>query len=315
MAEAGAPVRRLLDAYPWAGTTSRLALLGFDVELRATDADMVALLADLYAPLRVPGPAEHVLSISSTTRDPRRANGPAEIGGRPSAGRGARWEVHLDGVRLILTEAASIAFRHLLFEANRHAIDGTPDLVLVHASAAVLDGRAIVMPGPMGAGKSTLVAALVDAGLGYLTDEVVALDPATGVVVPYPKYISLGPALAHLVPDPRAEIRAILGDQRLVSPDAIRPGALAAAALPRVVVFPRYERGAATAVTRLRPAAALSRLAQHAFHLDHDGPRVLATLATTVERSSCFEMVSGDVDEARDALLALLDGAREPVRS
>lgn len=301
MAEAGVAARRLLDAYPWAGTTSRLALLGFDVELRATDADMVTLLRDLYAPLRVPGPAEHVLSISSTRQDPRSA--------------GARWEVHLDGVRLIRTEAASIAFRHLLFEANRHAIDGTPDLVLVHASAAVLDGRAIVMPGPMGAGKSTLVAALVDAGLGYLTDEVVALDPATGVVVPYPKYISLGPALAHLVPDPAVEIRAILGDQRLVSPEAIRPGAVAAAALPRVVVFPRYERGAATAVTRLHPAAALSTLAQHAFHLDHDGPRVLATLATTVERSSCFEMVSGDVNEARDALLALLDGAREPVRS
>ena len=314
MAERGAAVRRLLDAYSWAGTTSRLALLGFDVELRATDAGMAQLLGDLYAPLRVAGTAEHVLSISAATQDPRRADGPVGIGGRPTAGR-TRWEVHLDGTRLIRTEAASIAFRHLLFEANRQAIDGTPDLVLVHASAAVLDGRAIVMPGPMGAGKSTLVAALVRAGLGYLTDEIVALDPATGVVVPYPKYLSLGPALAHLVPDLPADLRTVVGDQRLVSPEAIRPGAVAPPAPPRVVVFPRYERGAATAVTRLRPAAALSTLAQHAFHLDHDGPRVLTTLATMVERSSCFEMVSGDVDEARDTLLALVEGAREPARS
>lgn len=305
MAERGVAVRRLLDSYSWAGTTSRLALLGFDVELRATDAGMAKLLDDLYAPLRVPGPAEHVLSISSTTQDPRSADGPG----------GTRWELHLDGTRLLRTEAASIAFRHLLFEANRHAIDDTPDLVLVHASAAVLDGRAIVMPGPMGAGKSTLVAALVRAGLGYLTDEIVAIDPATGVVVPYPKYLSLGPALAHLVPDLRAGLRTVVGEQRLVSPEALRPGAVAPPAPPRVVVFPRYERDATTAVTRLRPAAALSTLAQHAFHLDHDGPRVMATLTSVVKRSSCFEMVSGDIDEARDALLALVDGQREPARS
>lgn len=301
MAERGVAVRRLLDSYSWAGTTSRLALLGFDVELRATDAGMADLLGDLYAPLRVPGTAEHVLSISSTAPPPASAS--------------PRWEVHLDGTRLIRTEAASIAFRHLLFEANRHAIDDTPDLVLVHASAAVLDGRAIVMPGPMGAGKSTLVAALVRAGLGYVTDEIVALDPATGVVVPYPKYLSLGPALEHLVPEVRAGLHTVVGDQRLVSPEALRPGAVAPPAPPRVVVFPRYERDATTAVTRLRPAAALAHLAQHAFHLDHDGPRVMATLAAAVERSSCFEMVSGDVDEARDALLALVDGAREPARS
>jgi hypothetical protein len=117
------------------------------------------------------------------------------------------------------------------------------------------------------------------------------------------------------VPELPAGIRTVVGDQRLVSPEAIRPGAVAPPAPPRVVVFPRYEPGAATAVTRLRPAAALATLAQHSFHLDRDGPRVLATLATMVERSSCFEMVSGDVDEARDALLALLDGARAPARS
>jgi hypothetical protein len=77
-------------------------------ELRATDAGMANLLSDLYGPLRVPGTAEHVLSISSTASMKARA---------------IRWEVHLDGTRLIRTETASIAFRHLLFEANRRAID------------------------------------------------------------------------------------------------------------------------------------------------------------------------------------------------
>jgi hypothetical protein len=299
MAEPGAGARRLLDAYPWAGTTSRLALLGFDVEIRASDAAMAGLLAELFAPLRVPGAAAHVLSISSSEVDDGTV----------------RWAVHLDGVRLLRTEAASIAFQHLLWEANRHAIDETRDSVLVHASAAAVEGRAIVLPGPMGAGKSTLAAALVRAGAGYLTDEIVAIDPRTGLVAPYPKYLSLGPALAHLVPDRPAAQRSFVGEQLLVSPEVIRTGAVAAPAPPRVVVFPRYRPGAATSVEALPPAAALAALAQHAFHLETDGPRVLATLATTVQQAACFALESSDVDDARDALLRLLDDARAPVAS
>jgi hypothetical protein len=107
----------------------------------------------------------------------------------------------------------------------------------------------------------------------------------------------------------------MVGDQRLVPADVLRPEAVAPAAPPRLVVFPRYERGAAATVEPLPPAAALAALAQHAFHLDRDGPRVLATLATVVERSSSYTLVSGDVDEARDLLLTLVDEAREPVRS
>jgi hypothetical protein len=297
MAETSARVRRLLDDYPWAGTTSRLALLGFDVEIRASDAGMAQVLAELYAPLRVPGTAEHVLSLSSD-----------------GDGAATRWGVHLDGVRLMRREAASIAFQHLLWEANRRAIDETHDLVLVHASAAVHQGRAIILPGPMGAGKSTLAAALLHAGLGYLTDEIVAIDPATGVVVPYPKYLSLGAALAHLVPERPAVQRSIVGDAQLVAPEVIRAGGVAPAARPRWIVFPRYERDASTTIEPMRAPAALAAIARHAFHLD-DGPAALATLAAAVGESSCFELVSGDVDEARDALLGLVDDARERVRS
>jgi hypothetical protein len=298
MAEAGPTVRQLLDAYPWAGATPRLELLGFDVALRATDRPMVELLTELYAPMGTTGESEHVLSISSTRGAARTS-----------------WDLHLDGTRLIRTAAPSIAFQHLLWEANRQAIDQTHDLVLVHASAAVVDDTAIVMPGPMGAGKSTLVAGLVRAGATYLTDEVVAIDPATGLVRPYPKYLSLGPALADLVPERDPWLRSVVGDQQLVAPDSIRPGVIAAPALPRLVVAPRYERGARAASAPLGPAAALSTLAQHAFHLERDAPRILATLTAMVERSSCFELVSGDVDAACDQLIALVAAVREPARS
>ena len=46
----------------------------------------------------------------------------------------------------------------------------------LHAGAVLLNGRALVLPGPSFAGKSTLVDALVGRGAHYLSDEWVAID-------------------------------------------------------------------------------------------------------------------------------------------
>jgi hypothetical protein len=288
MGDVGLEARRLLDAYPWEGSTARLTLLGFDVVMRADDARMTALLDDLYAPMATTGEAEHVLSLHAAGTEAR-----------------PRWEVHLDGVRLLRTRAASIAFRHLLWEANQQAIARTGDLVLLHASAVAAGERALVLPGPMGAGKSTLAAALVQAGWSYLTDEVVALNPGTGMIRPYPKYLSLGAPFAGLAPVP-AGMRTVVGDEQLVPPAAIRAGAVGGPARPSVVVLPRYERGAPTVLEPLTAADAFPAVAQHVFHLDRDGERVLTTVAAMVDGAPCFRLVSGELDAARDALLGLL---------
>jgi hypothetical protein len=298
MPEDASEVRRLLDAYPWAGETPRLRLLGFDVVIRTDDAELSRYLSDLYEPLHAPGAAAHVLSLS-----------------RPAEPGPPRWAVHLDARRVITTPAPSIALDHLLWEANRQAIDATDDLVLVHASAAAFPGGAIVLPGPMGAGKSTLVAALVRSGLGYLTDEVVALDPATGLVQPYPKYLSLGPEFAACAPEPPAIVRAGLSNRVLVPPERLRAGAISPPAPPRVVVTPRYERGATTELVPLHRAAALSVLAEHAFHLTQHPVRTLRTLEAVVEGAHCYQLVSSDIDDACTALLGLLDQVPEPARS
>jgi hypothetical protein len=298
MGDRGTELRSRLDEVPSGGATPRLALLGFDVVMRVPDPTLAAYLTELYAPLRVPGVATSVLTLSQR-----------------GSGDDTRYAVHLDATRVVTTPAPSVAFHYLLWEANRQAIDRTRGSVLVHAAAAAADGMAVVLAGPMGAGKSTLVAALVQSGLGYLTDEVVALDPVSGEVLPYPKYLSLGGALAGLAPAPPSGIGPFLGDQQLAAPDAIRPGAVSGPGRPRLVVFPRYERGATAQVEPLRPAEALSMLAQHAFHIEEDGPRTLEVLARTVEASACFRLVSGDVEGATAALLRLVGSVRTPVGS
>lgn len=74
--------------------------------------------------------------------------------------------------------------------------------LLFHAAAAVrADGRAILLVGPSGAGKTTAITRLAGPH-GYLTDET-ALVGADGNVLPYPKPLSVergGPVKAQLAP-------------------------------------------------------------------------------------------------------------------
>jgi hypothetical protein len=292
--DARAEVRRLLDDPAVGAGTPALGLLDFDAVLRVPDRALAEHLTRLYASLVLPDPpatTPHQLTLTAVA---------------------AGYEVHLDATRLLATPAKSIAFQALVWHANRQAIDHSTGSVLVHASAAARAGTALVMPGPMGAGKSTLVAALVRAGLDYLTDEVVAIDPGSGLVRPYPKYLSLDGDPSGAAP---ADVRDFLGDSTLLAPDALRPGAAAREpARPRFVVTPRYEPGATATLAPLRPAAALAALAQHSFHLETDPARTLDVLAAVVEESACFELVSGDVPGATRLLLGLV-GAEDRVRA
>lgn len=57
-----------------------------------------------------------------------------------------------------------------------------------HASAVLIDGRAVLLVGPSGAGKSTTAAAFATAGVPVLADDVVAVRVVDGETLAYPSY-------------------------------------------------------------------------------------------------------------------------------
>lgn len=73
------------------------------------------------------------------------------------------------------------------------------DIMLVHATAVAIDGRAILLRGPSGAGKSDLGLRLIDGGACLVADDQVELRPTDNRV-----WVRAPAALAGLI-----EIRGI----------------------------------------------------------------------------------------------------------
>jgi hypothetical protein len=90
----------------------------------------------------------------------------------------------------------------------------------VHSGAVVIGGRAVLLTGGSGLGKSTLVAHLARRGAGFLTDELSPVELATRMVEPHALRIGIRPGPAHALADDRVSLPfSMMGDtKRLVDP-------------------------------------------------------------------------------------------------
>lgn len=217
--------------------------------------------------------------------------------------------LEVDGDRIDAGPTAAHVLAMLLWDVNRQAVAATAtDHVVLHAGAVEVDGRVIVLPAPMEAGKTTLVTALVRAGAGYLSDELATIPEPGTHVLPYPKALSLDPGSWDLFPDlaPTAERRAASPHQWLVVPEALRPGATRHDPVPLGrVVLPRHRPGHVTRLTRLDPIGALKVLAECTFSFHEEPARLLPRLARLVETVPVDALTVGDgIDDAVAAVLA-----------
>jgi hypothetical protein len=79
--------------------------------------------------------------------------------------------------------AAAQALQHSIVKC---LIDARQDLLWMHAGVVASAGQAIIVSGPSGQGKSTIVAELLARGWTYLSDEIAPIDPVTARVLPFP---------------------------------------------------------------------------------------------------------------------------------
>jgi hypothetical protein len=135
----------------------------------------------------------------------------------------------------------------------------------VHAGVVAKGDRTVVIPGTSGSGKSTLVAACIRGGFSYLSDEALCVDYDTGLIVPYPKPLSLsGRSLGVLGVD-LPELVELGGTKTPIGPEAL--GGSLAEGPSRLSDFISFERRPGEAHIQPAPASVvIAGLLKYSFN-------------------------------------------------
>jgi hypothetical protein len=220
-----------------------------------------------------------------------------------------RWAIWLDG-RLLGDEfAEGYVLFHVQWELNRLVLDRT--VVTVHAAAAAIGGRAVVLPGESMSGKTTLAGFMAATGDGYAADEVVAIAD-DGRMVPFPRPLGLRPdtPLMAFFHHPDTFDRRFDAYEMLVPVSAMRATIVREPIPIAAVVFPRYERGAASELTPIPRAVALDRLCSSSPGLARHGGAVFRALAARIGEAWVGELVVDNLGEAARLVRSQVAGQR-----
>ncbi len=208
-------------------------------------------------------------------------------------------DLRLDGHMILRSVRPYAILDRLVWEVNQLAWRSYPSRVLVHAGAIEVDGRAVIISGPSGAGKTTLTTALCVAGAGYLSDEIAVVDPEQHSIQPYPKPLSLRPGtrerFAVLAPPP--SLAGVMGSSWYV------PLAPAGAAPLSLVVFVDHDDESSTVLRRVPRAEALLRLCDQTPALARQGAFAFRSLAEAVRSADCVDLVANDLELAVQLVL------------
>ncbi len=190
------------------------------------------------------------------------------------------------------------------FALTRAFLTSFCDYVHLHASGAVIDGRAMLALGKSGAGKSSLAAAWLSQGFPTLGDDIVFLDSAARAV-PFKRLLKISHvALQGLGVDPAA---TVLWDPEWAdvwyAPDA-NPG-WAEAAPVAALAFLRYDPDACLRLIPMSPAEALNAT----IHSKMDSGRGVGdgfdTLLRVAEGARAYWVEYASAAEAAAAICAL----------
>jgi hypothetical protein len=172
--------------------------------------------------------------------------------------------------------------------------ESSPQRTFLHAGAVGYAGRAIVLPGVAGTGKTTLTAALVRAGATYLSDEYALIDER-GRIHPYPKPLSI--VQGRGVPALRQPVEALGGIQET-------------RALPvGLVVLTSFDgQGGRWRPRQLSPGKGVLALLEHTVSAQRRPRHALRRLERVVMLAPVLKGRRGDADATAQLILKRFEG-------
>lgn len=195
----------------------------------------------------------------------------------------------LRGRRMIVMAAdLSWASKRLVSDFQSTVARLASGWTFVHAGVVAIGGRALLLPARSGAGKTTLVAALVRAGAAYGSDELAVLD-AEGRVYPYSRQLAMRTperSIAHVSAHD-------LGEGRVMSE------ARTAAA----VIFTEFRQNESIQLQSVSPTEMVLRLLAHCPGVRGRPGDTLAALLTLARGTPAFASLRGDAETSARALI------------
>ncbi len=297
----------------WSFSRTRVASAECDIQI-------LDFCARVNGPLELVRQLRELFPSGSSVRSlaPRAYAATFEV--RPEASGGRACTIIQDGAPVGTVENPQDALASLEWAINNAAVEQLgARYVLFHAGAVAYAHQGILLPAVAGSGKTTLVAGLVAAGFQYLSDEVGALDPLTGRLVPFPKSLCVKqgsrPILEPLYPQLRdGTSRRRFGGapmQYLTAPH----GAVASASVPvRFVILPQYTDGVDTKLEPVTRSLALERFMEQSFSLPAHGAPGMRTVVEVLARADCYALAIGSLQEAVELVRNLACGSSTPRR-
>lgn len=184
--------------------------------------------------------------------------------------------------------------------------------LILHAAVVEKQGRAIIMPGVPGAGKSTLTAGLVSRGWRLLSDELAIISIADGLLHGLARPLSLKNESIAVIRDFAPDLRmtapvedTVKGRVALVKAPDDSIARVGEPARPTWIIFPKYLNGLPAVLERRAKAETMLQLARNAFNYSIYGAQAFNLLADIVDRCGCYKFTYALLGEAIEIFDAL----------
>ncbi len=185
--------------------------------------------------------------------------------------------------------------------------------LVLHAAVLAREGRAVILPGFPGAGKSTLCASMCHLDDWQLfSDELAIIDPETHRLLAHPRPISLKNESIDLVSGfPGARLGPLFHDTR--------KGTVAHAAVPETsvlkaessaqakwIVFPKFNKAGTTSIEEITRAEAFTLIQQQSFNQERMGDVGFDALCRLLSETRCYSINYGSTDAGLRAIASIV---------
>jgi hypothetical protein len=175
-----------------------------------------------------------------------------------------------------------------------------PDLLWLHAAAVERDGRALLIAGPSGQGKSTLSTKLCEQGWRLLSDDIAPTSMEADIVYPFPQTPRRRIFPGSVID--KYKVQTLEREEVVFEEHEVHRAPVAVAA----IVYVEFASGCSAAFERLKPGSAALEVLRNSVNFgDHKGAAVsrAAALGTRVPAYSlCYDSVTTAVDQLQSLL-------------